>query len=59
MPATPMTVPNLVQIRTRGLLGKWVKYNYFFIYLFIPFYFMNFTKFGTLMQNGPLNLSDR
>jgi len=57
MPATPM--PNLVQIRTRGLLGKWVKYNYLFIYLFIPFYFMNFTKFSTLMQNGPLNLSDR
>jgi len=42
--ATLTAVPNLVQIRPRGLLGKWVKYNDFFknllIYLFIPF-FMN------------------
>ena len=39
---TPMAVPNLVQIRPRGLLGKWVKYNEnfinLFIYLFIPFF---------------------
>ena len=28
--ATPTAVPNLVQIRPRGLLGKWVKYNEFF-----------------------------
>jgi len=27
-----------------GLLGKWVKYNENFIYLFIPFYFMNSPK---------------
>jgi len=33
--ATPTAVPNLVQIRPRGLLGKWVKYNENFIYLFI------------------------
>ena len=33
--ATPTAVPNLVQIRPRGLLGKWVKYNkFFFIYLY-------------------------
>jgi len=31
-----MAAPNLVG----GLLGKWVKYNEIFIYLFIPF-FMN------------------
>jgi len=31
--AAPTAVPNLVQIRPRGLLGKWVKYNeIFFIY---------------------------
>jgi len=31
--ATPTAVPNLVQIRRWGLLGKWVKYNEkFFIY---------------------------
>jgi len=31
-------VPNLVKIRTReGVLGKWVKYNEIFIYLFTPF----------------------
>jgi len=35
-------VANLVQIRPRGLLGKWVKYNENFIYLFIySFFFMN------------------
>ena len=41
--ATPTAVPNLVQIRPRGLLGKWVKYNENFIYLFIYLYlfFMN------------------
>ena len=33
--ATPTAVPNLVQIRPRGLLGKWVKYNEILIYLFI------------------------
>jgi len=36
--ATPTAVPNLVQIRPRGLLGKWVKHNEKFIYLFIPFF---------------------
>ena len=37
--ATSTAVPNLVQIRPRGLLGKWVKYNeILFIYLFIPFF---------------------
>ena len=30
----PTAVPNLVQIRRWGLLGKWVKYNDFFIYTF-------------------------
>jgi len=33
--AAPMATPNLVQIRRWGLLGKWVKYNENFIYLFI------------------------
>ena len=37
MSAAPMAVPNLVQIRPRGLLGKWVKYNDFF-YLLIGLY---------------------
>jgi len=37
--ATPKAVPNLVQIRPRGLLGKWVKYNENFIYLYL--FFMN------------------
>jgi len=32
--ATPTAVSNLVQIRPRGLLGKWVKYNNIFIYLY-------------------------
>jgi len=36
--AIPMAVTNLVQIRSWGLLGKWVKYNKNFIYLFIPFF---------------------
>jgi len=35
-------IPNLVEIHSLGLLGKWVKYNknyfYLFIYLFIPFF---------------------
>jgi len=30
-----MAVPNLVQIRPRGVLGKWVKCNENVIYLFI------------------------
>jgi len=38
--ATPTAVPYLVQIRPRGLLGKWVKYNDFLkIYLYL--FFMN------------------
>jgi len=36
--AIPMAVTNLVQICSWGLLGKWVKYNKNFIYLFIPFF---------------------
>ena len=37
--AASTAVTNLVQIRPRGLLGKWVKYNeIFFIYLFVPFF---------------------
>ena len=39
-----MAVANLVQISPRGTSGKWVKYDnffYLFVYLFIPFYFMN------------------
>jgi len=38
MSATPTAVENLVQLGSRGLLGKCVKYNEFFIYLFIPFF---------------------
>jgi len=37
--ATHTAVPNLVQIRPRGLLGKWVKYKENFIYLFIYTFF--------------------
>jgi len=33
--AAPTAVPNLVQIRPWGLLGKWVKYNENFIYLYL------------------------
>jgi len=33
--AAPPAVPNLVQIHPWGLLGKWVKYNEKFIYLFV------------------------
>jgi len=33
----PTAVPNWVQIRLRGLLGEWVKYNEF-IYFFIYYY---------------------
>ena len=38
--ATPIPVPNLVQIRPRDLLCKLMKYNknYLFIYLFIYSY---------------------
>jgi len=38
--AAPTAVPNLVQIRPRGLLGKWVKYNEFFLFINrpIPFF---------------------
>ena len=45
MSATPTAVPNLVLIRPRGLLGKWVKYNenfYLFIYfIYLYLFFMN------------------
>ena len=34
----PHGCAKLVQIRPRGLLGKWVKYNKIFILLFIPFF---------------------
>ena len=36
MSAVPTAAPNLVQIRRWGLLGKWVKYNeiFFYVYLF-------------------------
>ena len=37
--AAPTAVPNFVQIRPWGLLDKWVKYNEFFIYLFIYTFF--------------------
>jgi len=38
--ATPTAVPNLVQIRPWGVLGKWLKYNEIFkIYLYL--FFMN------------------
>jgi len=40
--AAPTAVPNLVQIRPRGLLGKWVKYNEFF-YLLIGLYLISRT----------------
>jgi len=36
-----MAVPNLVQIRPRGLLGKWVKYNEFFFNFLVYTFFMN------------------
>jgi len=38
--AAPTAVPNLVQIRPRGLLGKWVKYNEIFLFINrpIPFF---------------------
>ena len=45
--ATPTAVPNLVQIRPRGLLGKWVKYNEIFIYLFIPFFMNDTIRYDT------------
>jgi len=38
-------VPNLVQIRPRGLLGKWVKYNEKNCFnLFIPFLFTRYVE---------------
>jgi len=40
--STPTAVPNLVQIRPRGLLGKWVKYNENFFYLFIYLFIYKF-----------------
>jgi len=33
--ATPTAAPNLVHMRSRGLLGEWVKYNLNYFYLFI------------------------
>ena len=39
----PTAVPNLVQICPGGLLGKWVKYNDLFIYLFIYTFFRELT----------------
>jgi len=33
---THTVVPNLVHIRSPGLLGEWVEYNQNFIYLFMP-----------------------
>jgi len=35
--AAPTAAPNLVQIRRWGLLGKWVKYNEIFFYLYLFF----------------------
>jgi len=35
--AAPNAAPNLVQIRQWGLLGKWVKYNEIFFYLYLFF----------------------
>ena len=48
MSAAPTAVPNLAQIRLWGLLGKSVKYNENFIYLFIPFS-------GTHLQVRPVD----
>ena len=34
--AAPTAVPNLVQIRSWGLMDKWVKYNnFFYLYLYL------------------------
>jgi len=41
MSAVPTAAPNLVQIRRWGLLGKWVKYNDFFLFIYLYFFFMN------------------
>jgi len=50
MSAASTAVANLVQIRPRGLLGKWVKYNEnLFIYLFI------YTFFGMLDPDLPIH----
>jgi len=38
-------VPNFTLFRPRWLLGKWVKYNKNFIYLFISFYELPFWGF--------------
>ena len=35
--ATPTTLPNLVQIRPRGSLGEWVKYNEFYLFIYTLF----------------------
>jgi len=44
-------VPNLVQIRPRGLLDKWVKYNENFFNLFIyTFFFINLPTGQTSRQ---------
>jgi len=47
--AAPTTVPNLVQIRQWGLLGKWVKYNEFI------FYFKPVDVFSRLMAQTTQN----
>jgi len=38
MSATPRAVLNLVQIRQWGLLGKWVKYNEIFLFIYTFFH---------------------
>ena len=35
--ATPTSMPHLVEIRSWGLLGKWVKYNDFYLFASVPF----------------------
>ena len=48
MSAAPTASPNLVQIRRWGLLGKWVKYDKFFFYLYL--FFMNLPTGQTRRQ---------
>jgi len=50
--AVPAAVPNLVQTRPRGLLGKRVTYNENFIYLFIYLYLFSETHLQVRPVDG-------
>jgi len=45
--ASHTAVPNLVQIRPRGLLGKWVKYNDFLFFIYTFFHQLTGRSDGT------------